>query len=70
MWWVIGWIVLTLAGIAVLALLVRRLWHQVTALGRELAAAGAQLERLADSLDRLAENNDVAERGRTWSGPA
>ncbi len=73
MWWAIGWVVLVLAGIGVLALLVRRLWHQVRALGRDMAAAAAQLERLAEGLDRLAETNDAsdaAQRNRTWRGSA
>jgi hypothetical protein len=53
--WFIVWVVLVLAAIAVLALLVRRLWRQAKALGSEMATAAGRLEEVAARLESLEE---------------
>jgi hypothetical protein len=51
-WWVIGAVVLFVAGLGVLAAFAIRLWRQVRQLGRDVAAAGDRLARASDELQR------------------
>jgi len=53
-WWVIGAVVLLVAGLAVLAAFALRLWRQVRQLGRDVAAAGDRIARASDELQRAA----------------
>jgi hypothetical protein len=53
-WWVIGAVVLLVAGLGVLAAITVRLWRQVRQLGRDVAAAGDRLARATDELQRVA----------------
>lgn len=52
MLWVFLYVLLAVAGLAVLAGLTWRLWGQVRRLGREVAAAG---ERIAEATAQLAD---------------
>jgi hypothetical protein len=53
-WWVIGAVVLLVAGLGVLAAITVRLWRQVRQLCRDVAAAGDRLARATDELQRVA----------------
>ena len=55
MWlWVIGAVLLLVAGLAVLGAFTYRLWRQVRQLGREVAAASDRIARASDELQRVA----------------
>jgi biopolymer transport protein ExbB/TolQ len=51
--WFVVWTVLVLGALVVIALLLRRLWRQAVALGRQLAEASEVLARLADQVEAL-----------------
>jgi len=51
--WFVVWTVLVLGAAVVLFLLLRRLWRQAVALGRELSAASLVAARLAEQVDAL-----------------
>jgi len=51
--WVLGGVLLGVAGLAVLGGLAWRLWRQVRRLGGDVAAAGARLAAATDELSRV-----------------
>ncbi|ROS30647.1 hypothetical protein [Cellulomonas sp. PhB150] len=51
--WFVVWTVLVLGALVVIAVLLRRLWRQAVALGRQLAEASDVLARLADQVEAL-----------------
>lgn len=51
--WLLLWTVLVLGALAVHGLLVRRLWRQFRALGRELSAAADRFTTLTERLEHL-----------------
>jgi hypothetical protein len=53
-WWVLGAVLLLVAGLAVLAAFTVRLWRQVRQFGHDVAAASDRLARASDELQRVA----------------
>jgi hypothetical protein len=53
-WWILGAVVLAVAGLVVLALFTLRLWRQVRQFGRDVAAAGERIAQASDELQRAA----------------
>ena len=62
--WVLIWLVLALGAAAVLFLIGRRLWRQLTALTAELRTASDRLAEISDRLGQLDAHQDVAPGGR------
>ncbi|HWJ84463.1 MAG TPA: hypothetical protein VNR62_03485, partial [Cellulomonas sp.] len=55
--WFVVWTVLVLGALVVVGMLLRRLWRQAVALGRQLAEASEVLARLAEQVEALRAAN-------------
>lgn len=55
--WFVVWTVLVLGALVVVGVLLRRLWRQAVALGRQLAEASEVLARLAEQVEALQAAN-------------
>jgi hypothetical protein len=51
--WIALYVGLAVLGLAVLAALSVRLWHQVRQFGRDVSAAGAKISAVNDELARI-----------------
>ena len=52
MWWILVWVLLLLAAVAVIGLLGWRLFRQVLALGRAVGASGARVSEVLATTGR------------------
>ncbi|SDO65839.1 hypothetical protein [Actinacidiphila guanduensis] len=66
-WWVMVWVALAAAGLAVLAVFAARVFLAVEALGRQVAASSDALAAAGDRLSRAA--GPLAERAGEISRP-
>jgi hypothetical protein len=55
--WVIFYVAIAVAGLAVLALLSVRLWRQVRQFGRDVSVAGEKIAAVTDQLARISPPN-------------
>jgi hypothetical protein len=55
--WVVFYVAIAVAGLAVLALLSVRLWRQVRQFGRDVSAAGEKIAAVTDQLARISPPN-------------
>jgi uncharacterized membrane protein len=51
--WIALYVGLAVLGLAVLAVLTVRLWHQVRQFGRDVSAAGAKISAVTDELAKI-----------------
>jgi hypothetical protein len=55
--WVVFYVAIAVAGLAVLALLAFRLWQQVKQFGRDVSAAGERIAAVTDQLSQISPPN-------------
>jgi hypothetical protein len=51
--WIVLYVAIAVAGLAVLGVLAFRLWKQVRQFGRDVAAAGAKITAVTDQLANI-----------------
>jgi hypothetical protein len=56
-WWIAFYVGIAVLGLAVLAVVSVRLWHQVRDFGREVSAAGVKIAAVNDELARITPPN-------------
>jgi hypothetical protein len=54
--WVVLYVAIAVAGLAVLAALAFRLWRQVRQFGRDVSAAGAKISAVSDELAKISSS--------------